>query len=165
MGKEGQGLKAREYHTKREATVETVLRASMVSAAHFCATPAVNARYIPKLVVAVGGDCSGSAFPCLQRIGAVMVTGPPQSGKTSLLQLLHEAAKGSELFSDVYYVDMEENNGDLEQGLAQHKVSWRDLYDGRAGMPKHACPGFRLQCAVCCSADSCCGMACRLRSL
>ncbi|CAL5219215.1 g1006 [Coccomyxa viridis] len=91
VGKDGQGLKAREYHTERETSVVTVLEASM-------------------------------------RVGAVMVTGPPRSGKTSLLQLLNEAAVYSKLFSPIYYVDLEEHKGDLEQGLAQHDTSWGELF-------------------------------------
>ena len=36
VGKEGQGLKAREYHTRRWTTVKGVLETSMVSAAQHC---------------------------------------------------------------------------------------------------------------------------------
>lgn len=79
-----------------------------------------------------------------------MVTGPPHSGKTSLLQLLHEAAEDGELFSSVYYVNMEEHCGALEQGLAQHDTSWRELYAiRRIGMPTDAHLDFPLQCAAC----------------
>ncbi|CAL5219332.1 g1144 [Coccomyxa viridis] len=91
VGKPGQGLKARGYHTQRETTVITVLKAAM-------------------------------------RAGAVMVTGPPRSGKTSLLQLLHQAAVRSELFSFTYYVNIAENDGSLEEGLAQHGTCWEKLF-------------------------------------
>ncbi len=78
-----------------------------------------------------------------------MVTGPPQSGKTSLLQLLHEAAVRSELFSFTYYVNVAENNKSLEQGLVQHGTSWEELFAANsAGMPAPAHNGFPLQHGV-----------------
>ncbi|CAL5224439.1 g7125 [Coccomyxa viridis] len=108
VGKPGQGLKAREYHSQRKAIVNTVLETAM-------------------------------------RAGAVMVTGPPQSGKTSLLQLLHEAAVRSELFSFTYYVNVAENNKSLEQGLVQHGTSWEELFAaGSAG-------GWLLNWRSCCN--------------
>ncbi len=94
-----------------------------------------------------------------------MVTGPPQSGKTSLLQLLHEAAADSPLFLHPYYVNLEEHDGSLEQGLAQQDTSWDELFNRRLGMPTRTCPSFPLHCAVCCSAKSCCGAACRQRQI
>ncbi len=79
-----------------------------------------------------------------------MVTGPPRSGKTSLLQLLNEAAVYSKLFSPIYYVDLEEHKGDLEQGLAQHDTSWGELFAAkRTGMPHRPIPASPLQTAHC----------------
>ncbi|CAL5224438.1 g7124 [Coccomyxa viridis] len=62
-----------------------------------------------------------------------MVTGPPRSGKTSLLQLLYEAARRSTLFSDIFHVNLADNSGNLKQGLAQYGTTWKDLF--AAGSP------------------------------
>ena len=94
----------------------------------------------------------------------MMLEGPPQSGKTSLLQLLHEAAVRSDLFSGIYYVDIAENNADLEQGLAQHETSWEELFAaGLPSMPKY--PPILSTCSmVCCFlGDSRCCASCRCK--
>ena len=78
-----------------------------------------------------------------------MVTGPPRSGKTSLLQLLHQAAVRSELFSFTYYVNIAENDGSLEEGLAQHGTCWEKLFTAAsAGMPTPAHTEFLQQHGV-----------------
>ena len=78
---------------------------------------------------------------CLQRVGALMVTAPPQSGKTSLLQLLDKAALKSNLFADIYYVNIAENNNSLKHGLDQYKKSWETLFEAEAaGVPTPAHP-------------------------
>ena len=122
VGKEGQGLKAREYHTRRNSTVKTVFKASMVSAAHLHATSAVDAQYM-SIKVQHCEVAPQRTRPCLQRVGAVMVTGPPRSGKTSLLKLLYEAARRSTLFSDIFYVNLADKLGISNRAC----TLWHDL--------------------------------------
>lgn len=70
-----------------------------------------------------------------------MVTGPPQSGKTSLLQLLARRAEDSGLFR-VIYLDMADSKGNLEQALQPHGTNVKDLFAAtRNGRLTHACLG------------------------
>ena len=49
VGKPGQGLKARDYHTQRKAAVNAVLETAMVSAAQRCAASSVNVGSVLKV--------------------------------------------------------------------------------------------------------------------
>ena len=49
VGKPGQGLKAREYHSQRKAIVNTVLETAMVSAAQRRAASSVNVGCVFKV--------------------------------------------------------------------------------------------------------------------
>ena len=101
--------------------------------------------------------------PYLQEHNAVMVTAPPQSGKTSLLQLLEKKALKSRFFSFVLYLDMAEAKGNLQQALGQFGLEWEPLLKAKgAGMltPDHPNPPFQTPCSACLHLQLCaCGIA------
>ena len=83
--------------------------------------------------------CEPCASLCLQRIGAVILQGPPKTGKTSLLQLLYAGARKSGSFSKVLHVNLAQAQGDIDRALEQHQTSWQKLFATKEkGMPSPA---------------------------
>ena len=76
---------------------------------------------------------------CAQVKGAVMLQGPPQTGKTSLLQLLQKRAEESHEFSRIIHLNMAQTDGDLHAALSLLKTSWEELFAvAPDGMPTQA---------------------------
>ena len=77
-----------------------------------------------------------------------MVTAPPQSGKTSLLQLLEKEAFKSQFFTFVLYLDMAEVQGSLQQALEPHCLDWEGfLAASREGM--RTSTHSKALCSIC----------------
>ena len=120
VGVENERLRDRTYCVECGKTVDTTLRLAMVSAGYADAYASLWRKMCP-------AGCKPCASLCLQRFGALILQGPPKTGKTSLLQLLYTGARKSGSFSKVLYVNLAQAQGDLDKALARHQTSWQQL--------------------------------------
>ena len=95
---------------------------------------------------------------CVQRLGYVIVRGSPQSGKTSLLQLCHSAAMGSEVFERVFYMPghhMSKNERFVEGFKRLCGATWEEARSPPTSrMADGEAPACAKGCDALCESDS-----------